>query len=84
MPSPHEVGFVSLVKINPAKNQRRFYLLEASRDLFGQPVLIRQYGRIGRTSRVKVESFLELDQAEQKLRKLAASKIRRGYAVNEA
>ena len=70
---------VSLVKINPELNQRRFYVLECSFDLFGQAILTRHYGRIGRSCRVKIDSFCNMGVASKKLEKLASSKRRRGY-----
>jgi predicted DNA-binding WGR domain protein len=75
----HDRDEVSLVKINPELNQRRFYVLDCSLDLFGQAVLTRRYGRIGRSCQVKIESFPDMEAALGKREKLTRAKRRRGY-----
>ena len=39
--------FVRLEKINAEERQRRFYVMNVSRTLFGDWCLIREWGRIG-------------------------------------
>ncbi|MFC6689384.1 WGR domain-containing protein [Jhaorihella thermophila] len=62
-------------------NMHRFYAIEITRDLFGTWLLVRRWGRIGRGGgQSLVESYPDRAQAEQARRKLAATKLRRGYA----
>jgi predicted DNA-binding WGR domain protein len=41
------MGAVHLIRIDPARNMRRFYRLDAQPDLFGGFVVVREWGRIG-------------------------------------
>jgi predicted DNA-binding WGR domain protein len=51
MPKPTQLSLplpsMSLRRVDPASNCFRFYLLDIERDLFGQTVLARRWGRIG-------------------------------------
>ena len=40
---------------DPARNMARFYLIGNHADLFGGVHVLREWGRIGRAGRVKVE-----------------------------
>jgi predicted DNA-binding WGR domain protein len=75
---PDDLGRIHLVRIRPATNERRFYTLEAGRDLFG-PALIRQWGRIGRSCRQKLDAFPSDEATRKAMRRLSARKRRRGY-----
>jgi hypothetical protein len=47
-----------LFRIDPAKNMRRFYRLDVQPDLFGGVSLVREWGRIGRASRLRLDPYL--------------------------
>jgi predicted DNA-binding WGR domain protein len=66
-----------LVRINPAKNERRFYHLSVETDLLGQAILLR--GRIGRTGQEKIIPFSDAGRAAAELTKITRAKRRRGY-----
>lgn len=68
-----------LHRVCPEQNMARFYALSLERSLFGEFVVIRLWGRIGRRGRSKVECFQAEPDAEQRLQKIADSKRRRGY-----
>ena len=70
---------VALVRVLPEKNERRFYRLEVILDLFGRATLLRQWGRIGRSARQKMDQFDDLGQAVNALARLVRNKRRRGY-----
>lgn len=53
--------------------------MEVGRDLFDETVLIRQWGRIGVSSRQRLDMFLDPGSAINALRALAETKQRRGY-----
>jgi predicted DNA-binding WGR domain protein len=64
---------------DPARNMNRFYRLTVTRDLFGIPVLIREWGRIGVFTRARVEEKAGLAEAHRDAARLAERKARRGY-----
>ena len=61
----------------------RYYVLELQPTLFGEMSLVRHWGRIGTRGRQKTRFFTMSDEAIAALSKLAAQKIRRGYAGND-
>jgi predicted DNA-binding WGR domain protein len=70
---------LTLRRIRPHKNERRFYRMEITADLFGTILLMRNWGRIGTDGRRRFYVFADADAAEAELVRLAASKRRRGY-----
>ena len=72
---------ITLYKTDPAKNVFRFYHLDIQADLFGNPCLIRQWGRIGKAGQMKTIPFSTLEAAEQELAKYYRMKSRRGYQL---
>ena len=58
---------------------RRFYRLDAQRNLFGGACLVREWGRIGTSGRVMIETHADEGKAITALMKLAAVKRKRGY-----
>ncbi|AWC25785.1 WGR domain-containing protein (plasmid) [Aminobacter sp. P9b] len=57
----------------------RFYRLSVEPSLFGDAALVREWGRIGTSGRRRLDLFADAAQADDALRRLAASKLRRGY-----
>jgi predicted DNA-binding WGR domain protein len=77
---PGSEAFMTLLhRICAEQNMARFYALSLERTLFGEHVVIRLWGRIGRRGQSKSEHFDAADDAERRLQKLAAKKRRRGY-----
>ncbi len=70
---------VSLQRVEPSRNMRRFYSLEVERDLFGRVVLVRRRGRIGTAGKVRLDEHAGEGQALAAMRALERQKIRRGY-----
>jgi predicted DNA-binding WGR domain protein len=70
---------LSLRRIRPERNERRFYRLDLTVDLFGSILLRRHWGRIGTDGRQRLEPFPTLAAAEAALARLATAKRRRGY-----
>lgn len=70
-----------LRRIDPSRNMRRFYALSVQRNLFGEWVLLREWGRIGYSSRVKEMIFRTPGPALDALQKIARQKGRRGYQL---
>lgn len=67
--------------IDPTRNKRRFYRMSIQRNLFGEWVLMREWGRIGRAGRMKVEYFAQAARAAEALKTMAAAKQQRGYVA---
>ena len=70
-------------RVDPQHNMHRFYSLSMTIDLFGMPVVCREWGRIGREGRCQRQAFSCADDAAHVLRKLIAAKLRRGYRVQD-
>lgn len=70
---------ILLHQIDPARNRRRFYRLRLNRNLFGEPVLMREFGRIGQAGRIIEDRHRSAEAAMMGFCRLAASKLRRGY-----
>ena len=70
---------VTLKRVNPARNEKRFYALSVERDLLGETVLVKAWGRIGKPGRVALEPYPSEDAATNELRRVAMMKARRGY-----
>ncbi len=58
----------------------RFYCLSLESSLFGDAVLVREWGRIGTLGSRRLDLYVNTLQAQEALRRLAASKLRRGYS----
>jgi predicted DNA-binding WGR domain protein len=56
-------SFTILRKRDPQRNLARFYALSVQPNLFGSWPLIREWGRIGRGGRMKIELCDSLEQA---------------------
>ena len=70
---------ITLRRIDPARNMRRFYRLDVQPDLFGAFTLVREWGRIGRGGRLQLEGFASADEAQAALERQRHVKERRGY-----
>ena len=70
---------LSLRRIRPERNERRFYRMEVTADLFGTILLLRNWGRIGTDGRMLLEAFPNVGAAEDALARLATARRRRGY-----
>lgn len=57
----------------------RFYVLSIEETLFGDAVLVREWGRIGAIGRRRLDLFEEKAQAGEALEHWLCRKVRRGY-----
>lgn len=72
---------IFLHRINPAKNEARFYLVEATPTLLDPYAVIRVWGRIGGAQRHKINPCRSAAEAEELAERLVRRKIKRGYKV---
>ena len=70
---------VTLHRVDPARNMRRFYQLDVQPDLFGAWGVVREWGRIGRPGRLRVDPYPTAEQAEERMRRHQTAKQGRGY-----
>jgi predicted DNA-binding WGR domain protein len=70
---------VVLRRIDPAKNMSRFYALEVERDLLGNVVVVRRWGRIGSAGKVRLDAHPGEGEALAALQALREAKRRKGY-----
>jgi predicted DNA-binding WGR domain protein len=75
---------INLTRTDASRNMHRFYALQLGRTLFGEWLLVAEWGRIGSPGRVKQETFASRAQAQAALSKRLSVKIRRGYMVTGA
>lgn len=64
---------------DPLRNMRRFYLMAIQRDLFGGVSLIREWGRMGSSGRLRIDHHPDEGRAVDALADLVTSKRKRGY-----
>lgn len=68
--------------IDPARSMARFYALQVQPSLFGEWVLVREWGRIGQVGTVKATPYPTQSEAEEALARLQRQKVSRGYLVD--
>jgi predicted DNA-binding WGR domain protein len=69
-----------LTRIRPEKNERRFYAIEVTNDLFGRSLLSRNWGRVGTAGRQRYDLHQDRYGAMAALAKLDQRKRSRGYS----
>jgi predicted DNA-binding WGR domain protein len=70
---------VILERIRPELNERRFYAMSVTTDLFGNTLLFRNWGRIGTGGRICFDHHPGIPEAITAMTRLATKKQRRGY-----
>jgi predicted DNA-binding WGR domain protein len=70
---------VSLIRVRPEANERRFYRMEVWPDLFGRALLVRHWGRLGTQGRRRLDPHPDPGAAINALAALLHVKSRRGY-----
>ncbi|WP_411839984.1 WGR domain-containing protein [Paracoccus sp. ME4] len=75
---------ILLHQIDPSRNRRRFYRIRLGWNLFGEPVLMREFGRIGQAGRVMEDRHPAAETARMDFCRLTACKLRRGYVCMPA
>ena len=68
-----------LERIEPGRNAFRFYRAALWPDLFGGVSLMREWGRIGRPGKLRLDAYPDAEQARDALHRLVQQKQRKGY-----
>lgn len=72
---------LTLQRIRPERNERRFYRMEVVSDLFGTVLLLRRWGRIGTDGRLRGDPYPDEAAAFAALGAMGERKRRRGYVA---
>lgn len=72
---------ICLIRIDPAHRISRYYYLELRSTLFGGSAVVREWGRIGRQGRLRIDSYPTEAAGRRALEKFAAAKRQRGYGA---
>ena len=78
-PAGAEMTPVRLTRSDPGCNMYRFYNLELATSLFGEHGVVRHWGRIGTSGRIRTDWYNEPHEAESAFQDLLQAKQRRGY-----
>ncbi len=71
---------ITLQRVVPETNTRRQYTVSVRRDLFGTPVVVCCWGRIGQAGRMRTHVCSSIDAAEALAADVVARRRRRGYS----
>jgi predicted DNA-binding WGR domain protein len=80
----NRIQLLVLERIDEEKNMARYYVLSIEQTLFGEPALIREWGRIGSSGRHRIDVHGAEEEAREALGAWLARKLRRGYVPREA
>lgn len=69
----------ALYYINPVINARRFYSIRVERDLFGESIIVRSWGRIGTNGSTRIDRYGDIGSALACAAKIYKRKIAKGY-----
>lgn len=70
---------MDLKRIDTSINARRFYRMELIQGLFGDWSLVREWGRVGQSGKVRVDWFDTESSAKKERFKIHMKKSMRGY-----
>jgi predicted DNA-binding WGR domain protein len=70
---------IKVTRYEPSRNMHRFYTLHLAPTLFGEWMLVAEWGRIGSPGTVRHQVFSSVELAEAALAKHLKIKTRRGY-----
>jgi len=82
--APASFQYALFERVNPERNEARFYYLGWQATLFDAGAVVRLWGRKGETQREQATPFATLADAWPLLRRLIRIRLRRGYRVVKA
>lgn len=71
-----------LERIDASRNMARFYAVSLEPTLFGDIALVREWGRIGRPGRRRLDLFPTVATAQAASTRLLTAKEKRGYRAH--
>ena len=78
---PPDFRAVEFQRVNPARNEARYYYLAWQPTLFGENVVVRAWGHKGGQRRHLVRPFASLEDAWPVIRHLIRRRLKRGYSL---
>ncbi|WP_237050833.1 WGR domain-containing protein [Microvirga ossetica] len=81
--SEDAIQYLVLDRCDPTCNMARYYVLAIEPSLFGNPTLIREWGRIGLPGQRRVELHENQSRAMEALETWLQRKRRRGYELRD-
>ena len=73
---------IHLTRTDPTRNMARFYAMTLLPTLFGEWVLLREWGRIGSAGRLVSGLFASEREADLAMAQHLTAKLRKGYEAN--
>lgn len=70
---------ILLSRVDPARNMARYYRVAIEPTLFGWSAVVRDWGRVGRSTRRRLDLYDDASQAVAAAERLLRQKLRRGY-----
>ncbi len=70
---------ILLNRVDPARNMARYYRVAIEPTLFGWSAVVRDWGRVGCSTRRRLDFYDDADQAVAAAGRLLRQKLRRGY-----
>jgi predicted DNA-binding WGR domain protein len=78
---PEWSATIAFQLVDPSRNRYRAYSLWLTQDLFGDWVLLRAFGRIGKAPRVQHRTFPARSDAEALAQQLIRRRLLHGYTL---
>jgi predicted DNA-binding WGR domain protein len=79
---PVDFRFILFERVNPAKNEHRYYYLGWQPTLVDQGAVVRLFGRKGDTQRmISPQPFTSLEEAWPLIRTIIRTRLNHGYRV---
>ena len=72
-------GAIYLERHHPARRMHRYYRLSVEQNLFGEWSLVREWGRVGKPSRNRIDLHATEQDARAAMQRKGIEKRRRGY-----
>jgi predicted DNA-binding WGR domain protein len=69
-----------LTRTDPTRNINRFYIVDVTLTLFGEWVVVREWGRRGSPGTVRLNSYQRRDEAETAEQRTIKRRLHHGYA----
>jgi len=76
-------ALVLLHRINPDKNEARFYVVQSGPSLLDEHAVLRMWGRIGGYQRSQVIPCASQQEADQLVAQLVKRRLRHGYRITQ-
>jgi predicted DNA-binding WGR domain protein len=76
-----EIAWILFHRLNPDKNERRFYYLEVGSSLVDEHAVLRVWGRIGGQQHSRASPCASAEAAQTLAWRLARRRLQRGYRI---